>query len=84
MIPKNQHQLVLWYLIYWRPVSLKDVINHSMFFKFQTRLSEIETKHGILTKKERRKFTNRFRTKSSYMVYTCIDKQKAKELFKKY
>ena len=41
--PKNQHQLALYYLYNRNDFSLKDLINDSMFFKFQTRLSEIET-----------------------------------------
>ena len=48
MKPKNQHQLPLYYLYNWDSFSLKDVINDSMFFKFQTRLSELEKKHGTL------------------------------------
>ena len=55
--PKNQHQLVLWYLLNFKdPFSLKEVINDSMFFKFQTRLGEIETKHGEITIKKQRIF----------------------------
>lgn len=84
MKPKNQHQQVLWYLLYTPSINLKDVINDSMFYKFQSRLGEIETKHGVITNKKRIKFTNKFGTKSSYIEYSLKDCQKAKELFNKY
>ena len=71
--PKTQHQLVLWYLYNWEePFSLKDIINDSMFFKFQTRLSELEKKHGLLSIKKRVKFKNRFGNRSSYLKYSAI------------
>lgn len=82
--PKNQHQQALWYLINWKEFSLKEVINHSMFYKFQSRLSEIEREHGYITKKTTQSFINKFGKKGSYKLYKCIDKQKAKELVLKY
>jgi hypothetical protein len=82
--PKNQYQLVLWYLITWRePFSLVDVIKDSMFIKFGTRLCEIENQFGTITKKERRKFTNTFGNKSSYLVYSLTDIKKALEIYEK-
>ena len=81
---KNQHQQALWYLINWKEFSLKDVINHSMFYKFQSRLSEIERTHGYITEKTPQSFINKFGKKASYKLYKCIDKQKAKELVLKY
>lgn len=80
----NQHQQALWYLINWDSFSLKDVINDSMFYKFQTRLSEIETEHGKIAKRKKVYFTNRFKRKSNYNIYSCIDKKKAKKIFFKY
>lgn len=84
MNPRNQKQQVLWYLIYSPSINLKDVINDSLFYKFQTRLGEIEREHGIITNKKRVKFTNRFGRKSSYIEYSLKDTQRAKELFNKY
>lgn len=83
--PKNQHQLVLWYLINWKyGFSLKDVINDTLFFKFQTRLSDIELEHGYITKKTRKSFINRFGRNSSYLIYEPLDLEKIKELYKVY
>lgn len=83
--PTNQHQQVLWYLINWKyKFSLANVINHNMFYKFQTRLSDIELKHGNITEKERVKFVNVFKVNSSFTCYKCVDVDKAKKLFKLY
>ena len=83
--PENQKQLVLWYLINWKtPFSLKDVINDSMFFKFQTRLSDIELEDGEITKKTRKTFTNRFGRPSSYLVYEAKDLDLIKKLYNLY
>jgi len=85
MKPKNQHQLAIWYLITFDAISLKFVINDSMFFKFQTRLSEIESDlmKNIATR-ERVRFTNRFGHSSSYNVYSAIDKDYLKKIFDSY
>ena len=83
MNPKNQHQLVLHYLIKWEWFSLKDVINDAMFFKFQTRLSELESKHGLLARRKRVNFINQFGHESAYNIYKSVDKQKCINLFKK-
>jgi len=79
---ENQHQQVLWYLINRNKVALMDVIKDSMFFKFQTRLSELESEHGNLTIKVRKKFTNRFGRESSFLEYTALDKEQLKKLLK--
>lgn len=85
MQPKNQHQQVLWYLYNWNEFSLKDVIVDSMFHKFQTRLSEIESEIMItIAKRERKEFTNKFGNKGSYLIYSAIDKEQIKKLFEKY
>lgn len=81
MKPKNQHEQVLWYLYYWDKFSLKEVINDSMFYKFQTRLGELETKHGELCTKERKEFVNKFGNKSNYNMYKAIDKRKILEIY---
>ena len=81
---KNQHQQVLWYLINWNEFSLKDIINDSMFYKFQTRLSDIELEYGTITEKTKAKFTNRFGRKSQYTIYKCKNKELAKQLIDKY
>ncbi len=82
---KNQHQQVLWYLINSDfPFSLKYVIADSMFYKFQTRLGEIESKHGVITHKTKKSFLNRFKRVCTYTKYEAIDKNKCKELLKTY
>lgn len=81
---KNQHQQVLWYLINFGEFSLKDVINDSMFYKFQTRLSDIELEYGSLTLKTKKPFTNRFGRKSNFTLYKCSNIALAKELLNKY
>ena len=80
----NQHQQVLWYLINWDSFSLADVINDSMFHKYQSRAAEIEKEHGAIMTRSRKKFTNRFGKVRSYLIYECIDKNRAKELMIKY
>ena len=82
--PKNQHQLAIWYLIQFPIVSLKFVIHDSMFWKFQTRLSEIEAEHGTLVNRRRVKFINRFGNQSSYITYSCINKEKARLIYDLY
>ena len=85
--PKNQHQQVLWYLYNWdKPFSLKDVISDSMFYKFQTRLSDIENRYCcFIAERKQVEFTNRFGRKSNYNTYSaCIPKEKLIKLFEKY
>lgn len=80
--PKNQKQLAIFYLLENSKVNMKFVINDSLFFKFNTRLSEIENTHGVITTKERVKFKNRFNRDSSYLDYSlAISKEKAVKLF---
>ena len=82
--PKNQYQLILWYLYNLKSFSLKDLINDCMFFKAQTKLSELESKHGYLANRKRVKFTNRFGHDSSYNIYSCIDKEKVLKIYNEY
>lgn len=84
--PKNQHQQVLHYLINWKEFSMKEVINDSLFYKFQTRLSEIESDVScFIAERTRKSFVNKFGSKGSYNVYTaCIPEEKLIELFNKY
>lgn len=86
MKPKNQKQQVIYYLYYNESVTMKHVINDSMFFKFNTRLSELENKLGhSITNKDRVKFTNRFGKKSSFINYSrCVTDKKLKEIFESY
>jgi hypothetical protein len=79
--PKKQKQQVIWYLYNWNEFSLKDVIEDSLFHKFQTRLNEIESKFGVITKKVRHSFTNRFGNSGSFYTYESIDKSKLEKLF---
>lgn len=85
MKPKNQHQMALYYLIISkRPFSLKDVINDSMFYKFQTRLSEIELEYGTIANRKNQSFKNKFGRKGNYTLYSCNNIERAKELYLKY
>jgi len=80
----NQWQQALYYLINWDYFSLADVIKDSMFYKFQTRIGEIEKEHGIICSRERKSFTNRFGHESSHNIYSCLDKEKALKIFEYY
>lgn len=83
--PKNQHQLVIYYLLKWKAFSLKDVINDTMFFKMQTRLSEIQKEFGQIVSKKKIKFINRFGRTSDYNVYSSsVSKEKLIEIFNHY
>jgi len=85
MKPKNQHQLVIYYLFNWEEFSLKDVINDSMFFKMQTRLSEIQAKFGNIAHSRSVGFTNRFGRKGNYKIYTSnVSNQRLIEIYKSY
>jgi len=83
--PKNQHALVIWYLLNYDTISLKFVINDSMFIKMQTRLSEIESEQCKISNRYKCKFTNRFGRKSDYNIYSsCLEKSKMLELYEIY
>lgn len=84
--PNNQYQQALFYLYYWENFSLGDLIKDSFFYKFQSRLSEIENKEmSLIATRERKSFTNRFGNNSTFNIYNrCISKEKIKELFDKY
>lgn len=81
--PRNQYHLALRYLIEKDEFSLLDVIKDSMFFKFQTRLSELEKEHGYLVKKRKVSFTNRFGNSSDYFIYSAIDKEQLIKIYNK-
>jgi hypothetical protein len=83
-MPTNQWKQVLYYLMLWNTFSYLDVIKDSYMIKFQSRLSEIERDHGVITVKKRKEFINRFGKKSTHVTYTCIDKEKARKLFDLY
>ena len=55
-----------------------------MFFKFQTRLGEIEKKHGSISTKEREDFVNRFDRKSNFLTYKAENESKIIELYELY
>ncbi len=86
MKPTNSHQQVIYYLHEIEEAfSLKTVINSSMFFKFQSRLGEIEQKHGTIATRKRILFTNRFGNNGSYNVYyRSVSKQRLEQLFNLY
>lgn len=79
--PKNQKTLVLWHLINKTTVSQVDVITEDMFWKFNTRLSELEAKYGAIANRKRLPFTNRFGHKGGYLIYSAIDRDKCIELY---
>lgn len=81
---KNQKQQVLWYLINWDKFSMLDLIKDSAFYKFPARLSEIEKEYGTIAKREKQSFTNRFGRKSSYCIYSAIDKRLISRLINNY
>ena len=84
--PKNQHQQVIWYLYNWESFSLKDIINDSMFYKFQTRLSDIENDAScLIAERTKTFFINKFGRKSNYNIYkSCVPNEKLIELFNRY
>jgi hypothetical protein len=75
--PKTQKEQVLWYLLNYKEVDQKFVINDAFFWKFNTRLSELENEHGVFTKKSFKHFTNRFGNAGKYYVYSLRDRKKA-------
>ena len=84
-LPKNQHQQALWYLYKWNSFSLKDVINDSMFYKFQTRLSDVERElKKEIAERKKMKFVSKFGNKSEYNLYKAIDKNYIKEIYDKF
>ena len=85
MKPTNQKQQVIYYLYNYESITMKFVINDSMFWKFNTRLSEMEKKHGTFTNKKTIKFTNRFGRKSDFKMYSkCVSDEKLKEIYSIY
>jgi len=83
--PQNQKQLVIYYLLRNKEITLRDVINDSMFHKFQTRLSEIEAVFGQIAERKRIKFINRFEHKSDYLEYKgCVSVEKLREIYNYY
>ena len=81
--PRNQHQLCLWYLIELNEFSLMYVIRDSMFFKFQTRLSELEKEYGALATRKKIPYTNKHGNSADYNLYKAIDKNKLKRIYNK-
>ena len=82
--PKKQRQLVLWYLINYShmAITLSYVIKDSMFYKFQTRLSDLEKKYGQLAERKTFRFTNRFGHQGKHYGYKAIDVNRCKEIYK--
>ena len=81
--PKNQYEQVLYYLYTYSDIDMKFVINDSMFYKFTTRLSELENKLAItLASRTKEKFVNKFGTRSSFNRYSsALPKEKLEEIF---
>ena len=79
--PKTQKEQVLWYLLNFKSFSLKDVINDSMFYKFQSRLSDLEAEHGKLAHRIKNKFVNRFGNYGYNYIYSAIDRNKIQKLY---
>ena len=78
---KNQHEQVLWYLYNWDKFSLVDVIKDSMFFKFQSRLSTLESRYGTLAKREKKTVKNRFGRECTFYIYSAYRKQFIKQIY---
>jgi len=78
----NQHEQVLWYLYNWDKFSLVDVIKDSMFFKFQTRLSDLEQRYGTLAKREKKTVKNRFNRDCTFYIYSAHRKEYIKQIHK--
>lgn len=83
MKPKTQHQQVIYYLVNWEGFTLSTIIKDSLFYKFQTRLSELEKEYGKLATRKQLKFTNKFGNKGKHYWYKAIDKNKCIEIFNK-
>ena len=85
MKPKNQYQQVIYYLMNMNNFSLADVISDSMFYKFQTRLSDVEAEHGVIARRTKRTFINRFGRKCTYSVYnSCVRQSTLEIIFNSY
>ncbi len=86
MKPTNQKQQVIYYLLNYESITMKFVINDSMFFKFTTRLSEIENELGFsITNKDKIKFISRFGRKSKFNKYSkSVSDKKLIEIFNHY
>ena len=84
--PNNQNQQVIWYLYNYKKLTMKFIITDSLFWKFNTRLSEIENKLGFsITHKKRVEFINKFGRNSTYLEYSkSVPRKKLLELFKIY
>jgi hypothetical protein len=84
--PKNQKQLVIYYLYNYESITMKFVIDDSLFYKFNTRLSEMEKKLGYeITHKDPVKFISRFGHKSRFKKYSNrVSDKKLIELFDSY
>ena len=84
MNPTNQKQQVIYYLYNYESVTMKFVINDSMFYKFTTRLSEIENELGYeITNKVPVKFISKFGKKTDFKNYSkCVSDIKLKEIFR--
>lgn len=78
--PKTHQEVVLWYLYYWNSFTLKDIINDCMLYKFQTRLSELEKKHGELANRKTIKAKNKFGHSMNFFEYSAKDKEKIKQI----
>jgi len=80
--PKTQKEQVLWYLLNYKEVDQKMVINDSFFWKFNTRLSELENEFGTFTNKRFMHFTNRFGHAGKYYVYSLANEDLVKKIIK--
>lgn len=80
--PKNRKQQALWYLINFNKFTLSDVIKHSHFYKFQSRLGELEADYGLLAMRTNKKVNTIF-GKATVTEYEAIDKEKCKLIYDK-
>jgi len=81
----NSYQEAIYYLMTMTNFSLADVISDSMFFKWQTRLSDIESDHGVIASRTKRQFTNQFGRISTYNIYNAsVTQKRLTEIFNSY
>ena len=68
--PRNDKAKALYYLIDWNNFSLVDIINRNMFYKWQTRINELESElMTVLVTKTKIHYLDEFKVDRSYFRY---------------
>ena len=86
LIPTNRKQQAIWYLLEWDDYfTSNDIIKHSEFNKWRTRMSEIQEVHGTIMTNQTRKFVDRFGFKNHCQEYKrSVSKERLIEIFNLY